>query len=66
MADEPVRPSNWLAAILASLRCPECTAENRPGASYLEILPDGQVWCSVCSKSTPLALALPPNRIAAV
>lgn len=42
--------------VTATLRCPRCQAQNRPGATYIEIDQTGtRAFCSVCSIERPLA-----------
>ena len=46
--------SNWLEAQKARevrLTCPKCPVANRPGATYIELMPNGLAFCSVCSHS---------------
>jgi len=40
---------------LPTLRCPKCPAENRPGATYIDIDETGErAYCSVCAVSGPI------------
>lgn len=47
--------SDFRAALRATLSCPKCPAENRPGASIIDLDETGaRAYCGVCSHEGPL------------
>ncbi len=52
--------SDYRAALRAKLCCPKCYAQNRPGATYIDLDETGsRACCGVCSHEAALELFQP-------